>query len=215
MQGILSAALVTGWEAWHDPAMKTFLTLVIFVVVLLAAALLFIYSGLFDVSANTPDLGFMHWMLATTQRHSVERRMKNVQVPPLTDPALVRTGFLHYQENCVTCHGAPGVEASEVGQGLNPYPPELATRSEESDPKELFWIVRNGIKMTGMPSFGVTHTDQEIWAIVAFLQKMPKMTPQEYQALAQATAESGEEHHHAEGEEGEPHHHEGGEEHEP
>jgi mono/diheme cytochrome c family protein len=215
MQGILSAALVTRWEAWHDPAMKTLRTLVIFVVVLLAAALLFIYSGLFDVSANTPDLGFLRWMLATTQRHSVERRMKNVQVPPLTDPALVRTGFLHYQENCVTCHGAPGVEASEIGQGLNPYPPELATRSEESDPKELFWIVRNGIKMTGMPSFGVTHTDQEIWAIVAFLQKLPKMTPQEYQALAQATAESGEEHHHSEGAEGEPHHHEEGEEHEP
>ena len=192
--------------------MKTLLTLVIFVIVLLALGLLFIYSGLFDVSANTPDLGFFRWALATTQRHSVERRMKNVQPPPLTDPDLVRAGFLHYQENCVTCHGAPGVEASEIGQGLNPYPPELATQSEESDPKELFWIVRNGIKMTGMPSFGVTHTDQEIWAIVAFLRKMPKMTPQEYQALAQSTAESGEEHHHSEGDE--HHHHEEGEEHE-
>ena len=65
----------------------------------------------------------------------------------------------------------------------------------------LHWVVQNGIKMTGMPSFGVSHTDPEIWAIVAFLEKMPKMTPQEYQALAQAAEASGEEHHHEAGEE--------------
>lgn len=195
-------------------AMKTLLTLVLFAIVLSMAALLFIYSGLFDVAASSPDNGLVRFVLATTQRHSVERRLKDIQVPPLTDPELIRTGFLHYQENCVTCHGAPGVEASEIGQGLSPYPPELATESEEANPKELFWIVKNGIKMTGMPSFGVSHTDPEIWAIVAFLEKMPKMTPQEYQALAQAAEASGEEHHHEAAEEGEGHHHEAGEEHE-
>jgi mono/diheme cytochrome c family protein len=182
--------------------MKTVLTLVVFVIVLLMAALLFIYSGLFDVAASSPDNGLVRFVLATTQRHSVERRLKDIQVPLLTDPELLRTGFRHYQENCATCHGAPGVEASEIGQGLNPYPPELATESQEANPKELFWIVKNGIKMTGMPAFGVTHTDPEIWAIVAFLQKMPKMTPQEYDAMAQAAEASGEEHHHEEGDDG-------------
>lgn len=188
------------------PGMKTLLTLAVFVIVLLMAALLFVYSGLFDVAASSPDNGLVHWVLETTQEHSVERRMKDVQVPPLTDPALVQAGFLHYKENCVTCHGAPGVEASEIGQGLSPYPPELATEAGEAHPKELFWIVKNGIKMTGMPSFGVSHTDQEIWSIVAFLKKMPKMSPQQYEALEQAAEASGEEHHHEEGEE----HHHGG-----
>lgn len=173
-------------------AMKTLWTVVLTVIVLLALALAFLYSGLFNIAASSPDAGLVRWALDTAREHSVKRAMRDVQVPPLTDPALVRTGFLHYRENCVTCHGAPGVEASEIGQGLSPYPPELATTSEEGNPRELFWIVKNGIKMTGMPSFGVTHTDQEIWAIVAFLLKMPKMTPPEYQAFAEAAAASGE-----------------------
>jgi mono/diheme cytochrome c family protein len=173
---------------------KTLVVCSTVVIVLLAFFLVFIYSGVYDVAANAPDTGLVHWALETTRDHSVERHMKGVQVPPLTDPAMIRTGFVHYHEMCVTCHGAPGVEASEIGQGLNPYPPELATQAGESNPKELFWIVRNGIRMTGMPSFGVTHTDQEIWAIVAFLRKLPKMTPQEYQALEQANAGAEEEH---------------------
>jgi mono/diheme cytochrome c family protein len=183
--------------------MKTVFTLLVFVILLLAAALGFVYSGLFDVAANTPDNGLVRWVVETTAEHSVERRMKGVEVPPLTDPALIQTGFTHYHEMCVTCHGAPGVEASEIGQGLSPYPPELATEAHEADPKELFWIVKNGIRMTGMPSFGVTHTDQEIWAIVAFLVKMPKMSPQEYQAMEQAAAPAEDEHqHHEKGDEG-------------
>ncbi|HEX3529690.1 MAG TPA: cytochrome c [Thermoanaerobaculia bacterium] len=165
--------------------MKTFRALALFAVTLLALALGFIYSGLFDVAASSPDIGAVRWVVTTVREHSVARRMKDVEVPPLADPALIRSGFLRYQESCVTCHGAPGVEASEIGQGLSPYPPELATVSEEGNPKELFWIVKYGIKMTGMPAFGVTHTDREIWATVAFLQKMPKMTPQEYQAMVE------------------------------
>jgi mono/diheme cytochrome c family protein len=187
------------------PAMKTLWTVLLTVIVLLALALAFLYSGLFNIAASSPDQGLLRWAVTTAREHSVQRAMRDVQVPPLTDPSLIRTGFLHYRENCVTCHGAPGVEASEIGQGLSPYPPELATSSEEGNPQELFWIVKNGIKMTGMPSFGVTHTDQEIWAIVAFLLKMPKMTPPEYQALAEAAAASGEGHH------GEAERHEAGE----
>ena len=163
--------------------MKTLRTLALLTAVLVALALGFIYSGLFDVAASSPDAGAVHWVVTTVRDRSIARRSKDVQAPPLTDPEMIRTGFRHYRENCVTCHGAPGVEASEIGQGLSPYPPELATASEEADPRELFWIVKNGIKMTGMPAFGVTHTDPEIWAIVAFLKKMPKMTPAEYQAL--------------------------------
>jgi mono/diheme cytochrome c family protein len=173
------------------PGMKTLRALLVFVVVLLALALGFIYSGLFDVAASSPDASAVRWVVHTVRERSVARRMKDVQVPPLTDPALIRSGFLRYQESCVTCHGAPGVEASEIGQGLSPYPPELATASQDANPRELFWIVKNGIKMTGMPAFGVTHTDPEIWATVAFLLKMPKMTPAEYQAMAEGAREEG------------------------
>lgn len=174
--------------------MKTLLKLLGLLVVLILAALLFIYSGVYDVSASSPDGGLIAWALQTTQWRSVHRAYKGlegkVHIPRLDDPELIRAGLIHYQEMCVTCHGAPGVKISEIGQGLNPFPPELAAHTAEDEPLETFWVVKNGIKMTGMPSFGVTRTDDEIWAIVAFLKRMPKLSPEEYQALVQQAGKS-------------------------
>src|SRR4029077_16739407 len=99
--------------------------------------------------------------------------------------ARVRRGLVHYHETCVVCHGAPGVAVSEIAEGMNPEPPELAGEGS-GRPGEDFWIVKNGIKMTGMPSFGVTHDDEKIWDLVAFLQQLPKMSPEQYQAMARA-----------------------------
>jgi mono/diheme cytochrome c family protein len=165
--------------------MKTVRTLLIFLVVLALAGVAFIYSGQYDVAASTPDNGLLKNILETTRDRSIARRADGITPPKLDDPQMIRTGLAHYHEMCATCHGAPGVKISEIGMGLNPDPPELAARRGGGDPGETFWIVKNGLKMTGMPAFGVTHTDPEIWAIVAFLQKMPKLTPQEYQAMVQ------------------------------
>jgi mono/diheme cytochrome c family protein len=167
--------------------MKTVLKLLGLLVVIILAAFLFMYSGLYNVAASNPDAGLISWALRTTQERSVHRAYESlegkVRIPKLDDPGMVRTGFIHYHEMCVTCHGAPGVKVSEIGQGLNPFPPELA-KGGADEPLETFWIVKNGIKMTGMPSFGVTHTDDEIWAIVAFVSRLPKLSPEEYQAMA-------------------------------
>jgi mono/diheme cytochrome c family protein len=164
--------------------MRTALTLLVLAALLAGALLLFIYSGLYDVAASTPDAGAVGWALGTIQSRSVHRRAKEVTVPPLDDPAMIRQGGVHYHQMCATCHGAPGVSISVIGQGLNPPPPELAGAAEE--PGELFWVTKHGIKMTGMPAFGVTHDDEELWAVVAFLQKMPQMSPEEYQAAVRA-----------------------------
>jgi mono/diheme cytochrome c family protein len=167
--------------------MKTVLKLVGLVVLLILAALLFVYSGFYNIAADSPDEGLIGWALETTQERSVHRAYESLEgkvtVPRLDDPEMIRTGLVHYHAMCVTCHGAPGVKVSEIGAGLNPSPPELAAEAAEDEPLEFYWIVKHGIKMTGMPSFGVTHSDEEIWAIVAFLQKMPKLSPQEYQAM--------------------------------
>ena len=165
--------------------MKTVLTRWCVVAILVLAAVGFIYSGLYDVSASNPDRGLIRWALVTTQERSVHRRVEalkgKIVVPNLEDPQRIRTGLVHYHEMCTPCHGAPGVNISEIGQGLNPDPPELSDVGRDA-PEETFWVVKNGIKMTGMPAFGVTHTDDEIWAIVAFLRRMGKLSPQEYQA---------------------------------
>jgi len=166
--------------------MKTIRTVVLLIALVAAAALAFIFSGFYDVAADTDHTNPVQWVLRTTQSRSVHRRAEQVRAPDwiaAPDPAVLRLGLVHYQEMCATCHGAPGVPISEIGQGLNPAPPELSRPADE--PGENFWIIKHGIKMTGMPAFGVTHDDDEIWAIVAFLQKMPKMTKEEYQRMVE------------------------------
>jgi mono/diheme cytochrome c family protein len=165
--------------------MKTVLTILAVLAILFLAGVAFVHSGIYDVAASTPDNGMIAWALRRTQHSSVERRAEGIQVPPLDDPDMIKRGLIHYYEMCVVCHGAPGVKPSEIAQGLNPYPPELAEKAEPDEAAEFFWIVKHGIKMTGMPAFGVTHTDGEIWAMIAFLQKMPKLSPEEYQKMVQ------------------------------
>jgi mono/diheme cytochrome c family protein len=192
--------------------MKTVLKVLAVLAILVLGAIGFMFSGLYDVSASVPDKGLIRWALVTTQRHSVQRGVAalkgKVQVPNLEDPKRIQTGLVHYHEMCTTCHGAPGVNISEIGQGLNPDPPELSDVGRD-EPEETFWVVRNGIKMTGMPSFGVTHTDDEIWDIVAFVRKMGTLTPQQYQAMVQqaglgAPGRESEEHEHGEGQPAQP-----------
>ena len=191
--------------------MKTVLTVLVVLVIVVLGAIAFMFSGLYNVSASNPDKGLIRWALVTTQRHSVHRgveSLKGIQVPNLEDPKRIQTGLVHYHEMCTTCHGAPGVNISEIGQGLNPDPPELSDVGRD-EPQETFWVVKNGIKMTGMPSFGATHNDDEIWDIVAFVRKMGKLTPQQYQAMVHqaglgAPGEENEAHEHGEGQPAQP-----------
>lgn len=167
--------------------MKRTRTIVATVAATIAAEIIFgiafAESGIYNVSVLSPDPGTIHWLFSTTSRNSVIRHSEGIHTPNLADSALAVEGFHHYNEMCVTCHGAPGIERSEAGDGLYPHPPDLVHSAEHMPARQLFWVVKNGIKSTGMPSFGKTHSDQKIWAIVAFLEKMKTMTPQEYSAM--------------------------------
>lgn len=167
--------------------MKILLTVLVTLAVIVLAGLAFIFSGIYDVAATSPDSGLVYWALDTARSRSVHRAAEalegKVTVPDLTDPARFKNGFVHYHAMCASCHSAPGVSMSEIGQGLNPSPPLLARVGAEDEPEELFWVIQNGIKMTGMPAFGVTHTDDDLWSIVAFLRQMGSLSSEQYQAL--------------------------------
>jgi hypothetical protein len=92
-------------------------------------------------------------------------------------------GAEHYAEMCTGCHLAPGMKDTEIRAGLYPRPPNLVEHGAHRKPAEMFWIIKHGLKMTGMPAWGVTHDDQGIWGIVAFLQKLPDLSPQQYEEL--------------------------------
>jgi mono/diheme cytochrome c family protein len=112
---------------------------------------------------------------------------QRIAPPPLQGNELVDRGFPHFQATCRLCHGAPGVRPLEFTEGLYPRPPLFPSKDVQQDlsDAQLYWIVKHGLKMTGMPSFGVTHSDEDIWAIVAFVRRLPTLSPQEYQAMVQ------------------------------
>jgi mono/diheme cytochrome c family protein len=152
----------------------------------------FVYSGIYDIAADTPHHAITRWMLHTTMDRSVARRAAQISVPGhLNDAAVIRTGAGHYAEMCVDCHLAPGLASTELREGLNPQPPELAYEVGDISPAELFWITKHGVKMSAMPAWGKSHTDADIWALVAFMQKLPRMSPTQYKELT-ATPAGGE-----------------------
>lgn len=154
---------------------------VILLLLLVLGSITFIYSGAYNVAATAAHTGIVRWALNTTQKRSVAVRADDIAVPPALDQDALLHGFEHFREMCVVCHGAPGVDRGEFGQGLTPTPPELSQEAEEWTASELFWIIKHGIKLAGMPAFGRTHSDDEIWGIVSFLQRLARMSPPEYQ----------------------------------
>ncbi len=153
------------------------------------------WTGVYNVAASSPP-GKLETKLATLAlNRSVQKRAPVKKNPLSSSPDVLRTGLAHYRENCVVCHGAPGVDASEFGEGLNPPAPDLTLpRVEQRPDGEMYWIVSNGIRMTGMPAFSPTHKEEEIWKILAFVRHLPELTPEEQKELKARTAE--EEHHH-------------------
>jgi mono/diheme cytochrome c family protein len=150
---------------------------------LVGGAVAVVLSGVVNVAATAEDPELVESALHLARERSIERRAKLVQVPPLGDPAQVAKGLDVYRRSCAVCHGGPGRMATEIAQGLNPPPPQFS-RSFLDDPAETFWVVENGIKMTGMPAFGPTHDRETLWAVVAFLRKIDELTPAQKAELA-------------------------------
>lgn len=170
--------------------MKYLLRIAVAVVVLLLIFIIFIYSGIYNISAMVPHNRLTLKVINALKDNSIEHHSKDIIAPALTDSSMIKTGFAHYKEMCVDCHGAPGISRDETGLGLYPKPPDLSRSAKEMPSSELFWITKNGIKMTGMPAFGKTHKDDKIWAIVAFLEKLPGMTKEQYKAYDKSAKET-------------------------
>ncbi len=162
--------------------------------ILIAVAVVFL--GVYNVAATAGHMAPTQWLLHTTMTQSVRLRAQEIRVSNLDDPQRVQSGFREFNEMCVGCHGAPGVERSEIGLGLMPQPPNLAVAVTHWTPAELFWILKHGVKMSGMPAFGPTHDDKELWTVVAFLRTLPGTSPAEYQALVSQNAGMPSEHGH-------------------
>lgn len=184
--------------------MKILASIFAVVAVLILGMAGFAYSGWYDVSALRAHGGIAEWFLSTTSHASIERRARDIEVPDLGDEALVLAGINDFNAMCAGCHGAPGVARDAAGQGLNPPAPDLAEEAAELTPAELFWVTRNGIRMTGMPAWGATHDDASIWPVVAFMTRLPSLDAAGYREMLESAAGHG---HHAGDDGGVPHSH--------
>ena len=159
---------------------------VLFLVILVLGAWAVSYLGLYNVGADEPHYDFVRNFLGSTMDHSVAARDGDIAVPPLKDAKMIQTGAASYDKLCSGCHLAPGMQDTALRTGLYPKPPSFARRRRPGNPKEQFWIIKHGIKMTAMPAWGTTESDANIWNIVAFFQTMPNMKPEDYKAQVQA-----------------------------
>jgi mono/diheme cytochrome c family protein len=167
----------------------------------LAAALggAIVFGGVLSVAATEPEPELLQWLLSTTMKSSVENHARDIVVPDgidLADPALAQRAFGHFSVACTPCHGGPGIEPAPW-LVLDPPARSLADTAADWEDNELYWIVKHGIQMTGMPALGPTHEDADLWAIAAFVRQLPDMTAEHYQQMAtrHAAAHAGHEGH--------------------
>ena len=149
---------------------------------LVAVAAAIFYAGVYDISATDPHLGATHWLLDAGMRRSVRQRAARLTVPDLEHPGQIERGLALYRQHCVQCHGAPGVPPEPFALGMTPAPANLVHAAREWPPAEIFWIVKEGIKMTGMPAWRYRMADDDVWAVVSFMRQLPKLSPDEYRS---------------------------------
>ena len=155
--------------------------ILIAIVTVLGGIAVFVFSGVYDVSADTPHWPITQKVIEVMRDRAIAVRASDIRVPNLTDDQSIVKGAGQYAAMCVGCHLAPGVPESEIRPGLYPQPPNLSKHA--LDPQTVFWITKHGLKMSGMPAWGLGHDDATIWSIVAFVQKLPGMSPQQYKDI--------------------------------
>jgi cytochrome c553 len=148
------------------------------------AAAMFVLSGLYNVSASREHLDVTTWMLDLVRRQSIRTHSLGVGEPPRQSADAVRLGAAHYELGCAACHGAPGRPASALQAAMLPSPPSFAEPAFRWSPKQLYWIVLNGQKYTGMPSWIAPRREDEVWPVVAFLARISSLDAAAYRELA-------------------------------
>jgi mono/diheme cytochrome c family protein len=152
------------------------------------AAAVFFFGGYYSVSAIQADPSIVAWSLTNVRNASINRHATDQPPMSLDDPAVIRAGAVAFDHRgCTQCHGAPGVDWAKFSEGLRPDPPDLKDVAKDTTAPQIFWVVKNGINMTGMPSFGRAGVeDKEIWAIAAFVKKLPTISDGDYQQWIEA-----------------------------
>lgn len=144
-----------------------------------------VLGGLYDVASTQQHWQPTYTVMETAMRHSVRLRARDIEEPPLADEAMALRGAACFRDKCVQCHGAPGVSPGDIGKSMQPLPGPLVDARRHWRARELYWVTRHGIRMSGMPAWEFRLRDDELWDLVAFMQRLPDLSAAQYTAWAQ------------------------------
>jgi mono/diheme cytochrome c family protein len=162
------------------------LTLAVLGLAAAAGAAAVVYGGLYNVAATEEHTQPVYSMLETAMRQAVRLRARGIEPPKLDDERLVLRGAACFRDKCQQCHGGPGVAQDDIGKSMQPLPGPLVDARRHWNARELYWVTKHGIKMSGMPAWEYRLADEDLWAVVAFLERLPDLTPQQYAEATQA-----------------------------
>jgi mono/diheme cytochrome c family protein len=144
-----------------------------------------VWSGVYDIGADAPHTRPVYALLQAVRQRSIEVRAAKLAPPDLADPARIRQGAGNYAHMCASCHRVPGGGDTEFSRGLYPAPPDLART--KVDARTAYWVIRHGIKGSGMPAWGRSVDDASIWNLAAFVQQLPTLDAHAYATLVAAS----------------------------
>lgn len=160
-------------------------------------------TGVYNMAATEKHWTITEKLIEWMRVNSIAARSNELEIPVLDESESLSTGAAHYDAMCTDCHLSPGQEPTELAQGLYPQAPVFYQRTPLTDPEEVqkqikayFWVIKNGIKMTAMPAWGLTHDDETIWAMAIFVQKLGGMPASVYDELTHANEHAHHQHTH-------------------
>ena len=178
------AAKMAGTKASTKPWHTVLATMLALGALAVAGVAAITYFGWFNVAATHEHPGPVYHFLHAAMRRSIDARANDIPVPRLDDAARIDHGFVLFRDHCVQCHGAPGVEPQPFALGLRPEPPALYVPARDWPPSHLYWIIKYGVKMTGMPAWQYRLGEQDLWDLTAFLKRLPLISPFGYSQLS-------------------------------
>jgi mono/diheme cytochrome c family protein len=156
------------------------LTLAVLALAGAAGGAVFVWGGVYNVAATEQHTQPVYSLLETAMRQSVRLRARGIEPPRLDDPQLVLRGAACFRDKCQQCHGGPGVAQDDIGKSMQPLPGPLVDARRHWNARELYWVTKHGIRMSGMPAWEFRLSEEDLWAVVAFLQRLPDLTPAAY-----------------------------------
>lgn len=147
----------------------------------LAVAAVILHAGWFNVSAGTAHTQAVYWVLEQGMRASVRHHAAGVRAPEDFDEGTLRLGAHCFHRHCVQCHGGPGVAPDALALALQPIPSSLLQTARDWPVEHIYWVTRNGIRMTGMPAWEFRLGDRELWAVAGFVDReLPHLSAEAY-----------------------------------